>query len=210
MNVVSASLTPPAIKPIQLELLSGRACPLKAKPATDRDTARRRPVRRDGVEDGSTQRQRSVRRRQLRAVGKRIRGEPESAVTRPGRESEVAKVPLNFGKTGGREGPLLSSSERNRERQPDCPRRGRLNPGPVKPGAKRPRDPIMPAICNGRYTGGQATSRGGLAAPDEDDRRAGCVENRMSGSMRGRWKRAISWRACVLPYRSPWPDLPRI
>jgi hypothetical protein len=37
--------------------------------------------------------------------------------------------------------------------------------------------------------------------PDEDDRRAGCVENRMSGSMRGRRKRAISWRACVLLYR---------
>jgi hypothetical protein len=64
----------------------------------------------------------------------------------------VATVPRNFGTTGGREGPLLSSSERNRERQPDCPRKGRLNPGPVKPGAKRPRDSIMPANYNERYT----------------------------------------------------------
>ena len=86
-------------------------------------------------------------------VGKRIRVELENAGTKPGRESEVATVPLKPGITGSREGPLLSSSERNRERLPDCPRKGRLNPGPVKPGAKRPRDSIMPANCNGRYTG---------------------------------------------------------
>ena len=109
---------------------------MKAKPATDRDTARRRPVRRDGVEDGSTQRQ------CIQLTGGTLfgppeatpsgreayKGEPESAVTKPGRESEVVTVPRNFGKTGG---PLLSSSERNRERLPDCPREGRLNPGPV-------------------------------------------------------------------------------
>jgi hypothetical protein len=59
---------------------------------------------------------------------------------------------LNFGKTGGREGPLLSSSDQNRERQPECPRKGKLNPGPVSPSAKRPRDLILPANCNGRYT----------------------------------------------------------
>jgi hypothetical protein len=88
----------------------------------------------------------------IRPVGKHIRAKPESAATKPSRESEVATVPMNFGRTEGREGPLLSSSERNRERLPDCPRKGRLNPGPVKPGAKRPRDSIMPANCNGRYT----------------------------------------------------------
>jgi hypothetical protein len=71
-------------------------------------------------------------------VGKRIRGEPENAATKQGRGSEVATVPKNFGTTEGREGPLLSSSERNRERQPDCPRKERLYPGPVKTGAKRP------------------------------------------------------------------------
>jgi len=68
----------------------------------------------------------------------RIRVKPESAASKPGRESEVAKVPLNFGTTEGREGPLLSSSERNRERQPDCPRKGRLNPGASQRSAKRP------------------------------------------------------------------------
>jgi len=70
----------------------------------------------------------------------RIRVNPESAVTKPGRESEVATVPRNFGITEGRKGPLLSSSERNRERQPDCPRKGRLNPGPIERSAKRQRD----------------------------------------------------------------------
>ena len=57
VNVVSASLTPPAITPIQLDLFPGRACPLEAKPATARSTARRDPSRRDGVEGGGTQRQ---------------------------------------------------------------------------------------------------------------------------------------------------------
>jgi len=57
VNAVSASLTPPAITPIQLELFPGRACSLKAKPATVRSTARNSPNRRDGVEGVSTQRQ---------------------------------------------------------------------------------------------------------------------------------------------------------
>src|SRR5947209_4759924 len=57
VNVVSASSTLPAIKPIQLELLSGRARPLGAKSDTDWKQARRRPIRRGGVEDGGTQRQ---------------------------------------------------------------------------------------------------------------------------------------------------------
>jgi hypothetical protein len=56
VNVVSASSYPPAITPIQLDLFPGRACPLEAKPATDRSTARSYPARRDGVEDGGTQR----------------------------------------------------------------------------------------------------------------------------------------------------------
>ena len=34
VNVVSASSIPPAITPIQLDLIPGRACPLEAKPAT--------------------------------------------------------------------------------------------------------------------------------------------------------------------------------
>jgi len=58
VNAVSASSYPPAIMPIQLELFPGRACPLEAKPATDRSNARINPARRDGVEGGGTQRQR--------------------------------------------------------------------------------------------------------------------------------------------------------
>jgi hypothetical protein len=58
VNAVTASSYPPAIMPIQLDLFPGRACPLEAKPATDRDIARTNPVRRDGVAGGSTQRQR--------------------------------------------------------------------------------------------------------------------------------------------------------
>ena len=57
VNVVSASSYPPAITPIQLDLFPGRACPLEAKPAMARSTAKRDPSRRDGVEGGGTQRQ---------------------------------------------------------------------------------------------------------------------------------------------------------
>ena len=39
VNAVSASLTPPAIEPVQLDLFPGRACLLKAKPATARTKA---------------------------------------------------------------------------------------------------------------------------------------------------------------------------
>ncbi len=147
VNAVSASLTPPVSTPIQLELFPGRACVLKAKPATIRSTARMNPNRRDGVSGGSTQRQ------TIQLTGETLFGPAEEAPsgreaykgetrkrgTKPGRESEVATVPRNLGTTGGREGPLLSSSERNRERQPDCPRKGRLNPGASQRSAKRPR-----------------------------------------------------------------------
>jgi RNA-directed DNA polymerase len=57
VNAVTASSYPPAITPIQLDLFPGRACPLEAKPATDRNVARVNPVRRGGVEGGGTQRQ---------------------------------------------------------------------------------------------------------------------------------------------------------
>src|SRR5580692_458903 len=57
VNAVSASLTPPVSRPIQLDLFPGRACVPKAKPATIRSTARMRLNRRDGVSGGGTQRQ---------------------------------------------------------------------------------------------------------------------------------------------------------
>ena len=43
VNAVSASLTPPVSKPIQLDLFPGRACVPKAKPATIRNTASMEP-----------------------------------------------------------------------------------------------------------------------------------------------------------------------
>ena len=79
VNVVSASLIPPAITPIQLELFPGRACPLEAKPATTRNTARKEPSRRDGVQDDGTQRQR------IKLTGETLFGPAEATPT--GREA---------------------------------------------------------------------------------------------------------------------------
>ena len=79
VNAVSASLTPPVSRPIQLELFPGRACVLKAKPATIRSTARMKPNRRDGVSGGSTQRQ------NIKLTGETLHGPAEEAP--PGREA---------------------------------------------------------------------------------------------------------------------------
>src|SRR5438270_2538823 len=57
VNAVSASSTSPVSRPIQLDLVPGRACVSKAKPATTRTEARTQPSRRDGVSGGGTQRQ---------------------------------------------------------------------------------------------------------------------------------------------------------
>src|SRR3954468_24545122 len=84
VNVVSASSAPPAITPIQLDLFPGRACPLEAKPATDRSTARMEPVRRDGVEGGGTQRQR------ISTTGETLFGPAEA--TPSGREAYKGKT----------------------------------------------------------------------------------------------------------------------
>ena len=160
VNAVAASSYPPAIRPTQLELIPGRARPLEAKPVTDRNTARTNPIRRDGVEGGGTQRQR------ISTTGETLFGPGEATPT--GREAykdEIRKrrIDAEPGVGGGystdeareterREGPLLPSCVQRRERQPECPREGRLNTGPVKPGAKRPLDSTMPANFRGRYT----------------------------------------------------------
>ena len=57
VNAGTASLTPPVIMPIQLELFPGRACSPETKPDTIRSTAGTNPNRRDGVWGGGTQRQ---------------------------------------------------------------------------------------------------------------------------------------------------------
>jgi RNA-directed DNA polymerase len=79
VNAVSASSTPPAIMPIQLDLFPGRACVLEAKPATIRSTASKEPNRRDGVSGGSTQRQ------PIELTGETLFGPAEKAPT--GREA---------------------------------------------------------------------------------------------------------------------------
>ena len=84
VNAVSASSYPPAITPIQLEFFPGRACPLGAKPATDRNAARVSPVRRDGVEGGGTQRQR------ISTTGETLFGPAEATST--GREAYKGKT----------------------------------------------------------------------------------------------------------------------
>ena len=85
VNAVSASSTPPAITPIQLELFPGRACPLKAKPATIRSTARSSPNRRDGVEGVSTQRQ------TIQFTGETLFG-PSEEETPDGREAHKGRT----------------------------------------------------------------------------------------------------------------------
>lgn len=84
VNVVSASLTRPTITPIQLELFPGRACALKAKPATGRNKARWNPARRDGVQDGGTQRQ------SIKLTGETLFGPAEETPT--GREAHKGQT----------------------------------------------------------------------------------------------------------------------
>jgi RNA-directed DNA polymerase len=54
VNAVAASTTPPTSKPAQLELIPGRACVPKAKPAINQRTASPNLIDRDGVEGGGT------------------------------------------------------------------------------------------------------------------------------------------------------------
>ena len=79
VNVVAASLTPPADRPTQLELFPGRAAPLTAKPATDQRRASPALARRDGVEDGGTHRQ------HIELTGETLDGPAEQAPS--GREA---------------------------------------------------------------------------------------------------------------------------
>ncbi len=202
VNAVSASSTPPTSKPAQLELFPGRACLPKAKPATDQESARGTNLaRRDGVEGGGTRGQNreitgearlSLAEAPASAGREAYKGEPEIAGTRLSRESEVVIVPKNFGITEGREGPLLPSRGRRRERPPDCPRERRLHPGRRRTQASRRFAWTQPANFNGHYTGlpssnqtgdsrhstlvGKVSHLEGLRRmhSEEDGRRAGC------------------------------------
>src|SRR5204863_10193324 len=113
---------------ILLDLFPGRACPLKVKPATTRNTARRDPSRRDGVSGGGTQRQTiELTGETLFVPAETTPRAREAYKGRTRKRSNEAGLGIGGGhsteelrETGGREGPLLSSGERNRERQPDC------------------------------------------------------------------------------------------
>ena len=81
VNAASASLTPPASRPTQLDLFPGRASPLMAKPATSRRSASNAPARRDGVEGGGT------RRQPTKTTGETLSGPPAAAGPAGGREA---------------------------------------------------------------------------------------------------------------------------
>ena len=108
VNAVTASSTPPAITPIQLDLFPGRACPLKAKPATTRNTARRDPSRRDGVEGGGTQRQ------TIEFTGETLFGPAET--TPSGREAHKGRTRKRRNKAGQGVGGGRSTEEARENR----------------------------------------------------------------------------------------------
>jgi hypothetical protein len=152
VNAAAASLYPPASRPTQLELIPGRACPLEAKPVTDRNTARTNPIRRDGVEGGSTQRQR------ISTTGETLFGPAEATPTGreaykgdPRKRSNDAGQGVGGGRTTDEprenrgEGRAATSIIRPMlGKAAGLPRKGGLHPGlhpgPIEPSAKRPRD----------------------------------------------------------------------
>lgn len=111
VNAVSASSTPPASRPTQLELFLGRACPLEAKPATDRHATSEEPVRRDGVEGGGT-------RRECARITGETQSSPAGAEVLPAGREAYKGVPRNcrpdarLGVGGGR-----STEERRENRR---------------------------------------------------------------------------------------------
>lgn len=111
VNAVSASLTPPAIKPIELGPFSGRACPLEAKPATDRKEASERPVCRDGVEGGGT------RRKCTRITGETLFGPAAEFYGPSGREAHKGRTRKRGNEAGQGDGSGRSTRERRDKRR---------------------------------------------------------------------------------------------
>jgi RNA-directed DNA polymerase len=81
----AASSTPPASRPIQLDLFPGRAGPLTTKPATDASATSDARARRDGVRGGGT------RREHTRATGETLSGPAEEVLGPPPRGREAHK-----------------------------------------------------------------------------------------------------------------------
>jgi len=75
----------PVSKPVQLGLFPGRICPLEVKPATKRQTADKRSLRRDGVQGGGT------RRRNTEITGEVLFDLPEMSKCPGSREAYKGK-----------------------------------------------------------------------------------------------------------------------
>ena len=185
VNAVSASLTPPVSRPIQLELFPGRACVLKAKPATIRSTARMKPNRRDGVKGGSTQRQ------NIKLTGEALVGPAEETPT--GREAYKGRTRKRGNEAGQGVGGGRSTNELRENR-----REGRaatfikrtkqgkaagLPPqGKAQPRTRQARRKAPARLDQARklqrtlYRVAKQQVEVGLrrTPPEEDDRRAGC------------------------------------
>lgn len=108
VNAVPASSTPPVIKPIQLDLFPGRACVLKAKPATIRSNARVEPDRRDGVSSDGTQ------RKNIKLTGETLSGPAQ--VTAIGREAHKGETRKRGNEVGQGVGGGRSTSEAREKR----------------------------------------------------------------------------------------------
>ena len=155
VNAVTASSCPPAITPTQLEFFPGRACPLEAKPATDRKAARGNPVRRDGVEGGGTQTQR------ISTTGETLLGPAEAPST--GREAYKGKTRKrsNDAEQGVGGGRTTNEPRENRGEGRAATSIVRPMLGKAESSAKRWRDWTMPTNCRGRYTEWPSNNRKG-------------------------------------------------
>ena len=109
VNAVSASSTPPVSNPTQLDLFPGRACGLKAKPATTRNAARMEPSRRDGVPGSGTQRQ------TIELTGETLFGPAEGTPT--GREAYKGKTRKRSNEAGQGVGGGQSTEELRENRR---------------------------------------------------------------------------------------------
>ena len=221
VNAVSASTYPPAITPIQLEFFPGRAGPLEAKPAMDRNAARVSPARRDGVEGGGTQRQR------ISTTGETLFGPAEA--TPSGREAYKGETgkrrnDAEQGVGGGHstdepwenrgEGRAATSLTRPMlGKAAGLPPRGKASPRPNR--AQRKAPARLDHACKLQRTLYRVAKLqpGRVACPAcRARRRTTMVGELDAGNSHvqydgGRRKRAAAQRACALLYQGPIVDV---
>jgi len=185
VNAVSASSTPPVSKPTQLDLFPGRACALKAKPATTRNAARMEPSRRDGVPGSGTQRQ------TIELTGETLFGPAEGTPT--GREAYKGRTRKRSNEAGQgvgggqsteelrenrREGRAATFIKRTKQgKAAGLPPRGKAQPRTRLARRKAPaRLDKARKLQRTLYRVAKQQVEVGLrrTPPEEDDRRAGC------------------------------------